>query len=115
MTDDKMAAHNQAKADLTMATAQKLQATLSPNGAARFKTFILGQCEAHDTIEQCKVIESWPGPNVFEDLLYKVEKDKPTTADEKEDFRYWAERTVRECECPPDFEKRLKAAIAGLR
>jgi hypothetical protein len=111
-----MEALHEAKADLTTATAQKLQTTLSPDGAAQFKTFIFGQCEAHFTIEQCKVRESWPGPNLgrLEHLLYKVEKNKPT-ADEKQEFRYWAERTLRECECPPNFEKRVEAALAGLR
>lgn len=108
---------NQAKADLTMATVQSLQTTLSPNGAAQFKKFILGQCEAHYTIEQCQAIEAWQTPrlDVVEELVHKMDKGK-LTASEKEELQQLGERALRECQYhPPNFQKRLEAAVAGLR
>ena len=129
MTDDNRVAFNQAKADLTMTTVRRLQTTLSPTGAANFKTFIHLQCEAHYTIEECEVLiarmkydikhnpsaflPAWP-PNLdrLDELLGKVEKAKATDS-EKEEFRRLAEKTLREWQpqYSPGYKKRIESAL----
>lgn len=129
MTDDKRVAFNKAKADLTMTTVQRLQTTLSPTGAANFKTFIHLQCEAHYSIEECEVLiakmrydkkhnpsaflPAWP-PNLdrLDELLGKVEKGEAKDS-EKEEFRRLAEKTLREWQpqYSPGYMKRIESAL----